>query len=196
MESLDPESLLSIFGASRPVQTTSYQYISELYSYYYPPAPPVAYVATAPTVASDEPMSKTDGASPTDANESIHEEYVLGVRIVELTTDSGETVYRFEADTDCGREFEDPALASLYADIYFCTNGFEEEGTGDRGVPPEVIGAGRAVLASYFLTQPSIDQHWVASFFGVKPHRVREYTEWVRENAAQIRDGVAAREME
>jgi hypothetical protein len=51
-------------------------------------------------------------------------------------------------------------------------------------------------MASYFVTQPSIDQHWAASFFGVKPHRIREYTRWVRENAEQIRDGAAAREME
>jgi len=140
-------------------------------------------------------MSKADDTSPEGANESIYEEYVLGVRIVESTTESDETRYRFEADTYCGREFEDPDLATLYADIYFCTNGFEEEGTGDRGVPPEIIGAGRAVLASYFLTQPSIDQHWAASFFGVKPHRIREYTRWVRDNAEQIRDGAAAREM-
>ena len=153
-------------------------------------------MATATTVASDEPMSKTDERSPDPAHESVYEEYVLDVRIVETTTESGETSYRFEAGTHRGREFEDPDTATLYADIYFCTNGFEEEGTGDRGVPPEVIGAGRAVLASYFLTQPSIDQHWAASFFGVKPHRVREYTRWVRENAEQIRDGAAARETE
>jgi hypothetical protein len=154
------------------------------------------YAATTTTVASDEPMSKTNDISTEDANESVYEEYVLGVRIIESTTDSGETRYRFEADTYRGREFEDPDLATLYADIYFCTNGFEEEGTGDRGVPPEIVGAGRAVLASYFLTQPGIDQHWAASFFGVKPHRIREYTKWVRENAEQIREGAAARETE
>jgi hypothetical protein len=141
-------------------------------------------------------MAKTDDGTPEDATESIYEEYVLGVRVVETTTESGESRYRFETDTHRGREFEDPDTATLYADVYFCTNGFEEAGTGDRGVPPEIIGAGRAVMAAYFLTQPSIDQHWVASFFGVKPHRIREYTEWVRENAAQIREGAADRGME
>lgn len=150
-------------------------------------------MATATPVASDQSMPKTEDRSPEAVNESIYKEYVLGVRIVESTTESGETRYRFEADTYRGREFEDQDLATLYADIYFCTNGFEEEGTGERGVPPEIIGAGRAVLASYFLTQPSIDQHWAASFFGVKPHRIREYTRWVRENAKQIRDGASAR---
>ena len=141
-------------------------------------------------------MSETDTRSPETARESVYEEHVLDVRIVETTHESGESTYRFEAGSHRGKEFENPDTATLYADVYFCTNGFEEDGTGDRGVPPEVIGAGRAVLASYFLTQPSIDQHWVASFFGVKPHRIREYTEWVRQNAERIREGAADRAME
>jgi len=140
-------------------------------------------------------MSETDARSPETARESVYEEYVLDVRIVETTSESGESTYRFEAGAHRGKEFESPDTATLYADVYFCTNGFEEEDTGDRGVPPEVVGAGRAVLASYFLTQPSIDQHWAASFFGVKPHRIREYTEWVRQNAEQIREGAADRGM-
>lgn len=138
-------------------------------------------------------MSKTDH-QPTDAaDDPVYEQYVLDVRIVETETEAGESRYRFEAGDHDGREFEDPEMATLYAAIYFCTNGFEEEGTGDRGVPPEVIGAGRAVLASYFLTQPSIDEHWVASFFGKKPHVVRQYTESVRQSAEQIREGAEAR---
>jgi hypothetical protein len=141
-------------------------------------------------------MSKTDEQSPEAADESVYEEYVLDVRVVERTNGSGETRYRFEAGSHRGKAFEDPEVATLYADVYFCTNGFEEEGTGDRGVPPEVVGAGRAVLASYFLTQPGVDQLWAASFFGVKPHRIREYTEWVRQNAEQIREGAAERGME
>ena len=140
-------------------------------------------------------MSKIDGCHSEDANESIYKEYVLGVRIVETTNGTGEVRYRFEVDNRRGKEFEDPDLATLYADVYFCTNGFEEEGTGDRGVPPEIISAGRAVLASYFLTQPSIDEHWVASFFGKKPHFVRQYTESVRQSAEQIREGAEARGM-
>jgi len=141
-------------------------------------------------------MSKTDKRSPEAAHESVYEEYVLDVRIVETTDENGEINYRFEAGAHRGKTFENPDTATLYADIYFCTNGFEEAGTGDRGVPPEIIGAGRAVLASYFLTESSIDRHWVASFFGVKPHRIREYAEWVRQNAEQIREGAADRGME
>jgi len=136
-------------------------------------------------------MFETNKRPPETRDESTYREYVLGVRVVETTNERGGLRYRFEAGPDRGKEFEDPDTATLYADVYFCTNGFEEEGTGDRGVPPEIVGAGRAVLASYFLTQPSIDQHWVASFFGVKPHRIREYTDWVRQNADQIREGAA-----
>lgn len=122
-----------------------------------------------------------------DAQESIHRSYVFDVRIVELG--GGEPRYRFEAPEHTTMVFDDPELAELYADIYFCTNGFVEEGTGDRGVPPEVIGAGRAVLASYFLTMPGADRDWVASFFGKKPERVRKYVEWVRGRAEEIRTG-------
>lgn len=141
-------------------------------------------------------MSKTETQVTDAVEESVYEKYVLGVRIIEETTEDGESRYRFETDDHRGRVFEDPEMATLYADIYFVTNGFEEDGTGDRGVPPEIIGAGRAVLASYFLTQPGVDQHWVASFFGKKPHFVRQYTESVRQSAAQIRDGAAARGMQ
>ena len=141
-------------------------------------------------------MSKSDTRSSESVDESVYREYVLDVRVVETTNENGETRYRFEAGGHRGREFEDPESATLYADVYFCTNGFEEEGTGDRGVPPEIVGAGRAVLASYFLTRPGTDLHWAASFFGVKPHRVREYREWVRQNAAEIREGVTARGIE
>nr|WP_323740452.1 hypothetical protein [Halegenticoccus tardaugens] len=118
------------------------------------------------------------------------------MRIVELETSTGDVRYRFEDGDYEGRTFEDPATATLYADIYFCTNGFEEEGIGERGVPPEIIAAGRAVLAAYFLTQPSINHQWVASFFGMKPHRIREYADWVRERAEQIRTRAEVRGIE
>jgi hypothetical protein len=140
-------------------------------------------------------MSKTE--RPTDAeHESIYKEHILGVRIVEVDPPDGEPRYRFETSGHRGREFADPEMATLYADIYFCTNGFEEEGTGDRGVPPEIIGAGRAVLASYFLTQPTADEQWVASFFGMKPHRIQQYVRVVRGRAEEIRNGAREQGME
>lgn len=136
-------------------------------------------------------MSKLDDGTSGTEHESIHEQYVLDVRIVKFSPpDSDGTQYRFEAPEHTEMIFDDPELAELYADIYFCTNGFVEEGTGERGIPPEVIGAGRAVLAAYFLTQPGTDRDWVASFFGKKPHRVRKYVEWVQGQAEEIRSGV------
>lgn len=127
-------------------------------------------------------------------SERIVEQYILGVRIVETGPEDGR--YRFEAPDHRGTEFEDPEMARLYADVYFDTNGFEEEGTGHRGVPPEVIQAGRDTLAAYFLTQPGTDVHWVASFYGKRPAKIEQYVDWVRERAAEIRAGARERGME
>lgn len=142
-------------------------------------------------------MSKLNDGTPEKAYESVHEQYVLDVRIIEFSEpDMDGTQYRFEAPEHTEIRFEDSEMAELYADIYFCTNGFVEEGTGERGIPPEVIGAGRAVLAAYFLTQPGTDHDWVASFFGKKPHRVRKYVEWVHGQAEEIRSGVVEQGLE
>jgi len=120
---------------------------------------------------------------------------VLGVRIVEDEERDGPR-YRFEAPEHCGVTFEDPEMATLYADVYFDANGFQEEGTGELGVPPAIIQAGRDTLAAYFLTQPYSDRHWVASFYGEKPEKIGRYVSRVRKRAANIREGVAERGIE
>ena len=134
-------------------------------------------------------MSKSDEARGSADTGSVYREYILGVRIVERETPGGETRYRFEAPQHEGIEFADPELATLYADVYFDVNGFEETGTGERGVPPIIIGAGRDTLAAYFLTMPGIDVRWVASFYGHKPEKVQRYANRVRKRAEQIREG-------
>lgn len=139
-------------------------------------------------------MSQTE--RPETAHESVYRQYILGVRIVELTTADGEPRYRFEAPEHQGLEFEDSEMAELYADVYFCANGFEEAGTGERGVPPVIIQAGRAVMAAYLLTQPHHDRLWVASFFGKQPERIERYVSWVQGRAEEIRTGAAERGME
>ena len=142
-------------------------------------------------------MSQFDESPAADRSESTFREYILDVRIVEYAPpDADRPRYRFEAPHHQGVEFEDPKLAQLYADVYFDVNGFEEAGTGDRGVPPEIIQAGKDTLAAYFLTQPGTDVNWVASFYGVKPPKVERYVEWVRERAEEIRTGAAERGME
>lgn len=135
--------------------------------------------------------------SSSEQPESVYADYVLDVRIVEYGGFDGDgSRYRFEAPDHQGAVFDDPELAELYAAVYFDVNGFEEAETGERGVPPEIIQAGRDTLAAYFLTQPSTDKHWVASFYGKKPTKVERYVASVRERAQEIRAGVEERGLE
>ena len=129
--------------------------------------------------------------SETVSEARLHREYVMGVRVVELENGSR---YRFEAPNHEGITFEDPADAELYADVYFDVNGFEEAGTGERGVPPIIIQAGRDTLAAYFLAQPSIDEQWVGSFMGVQPGKVIRYASRVRDRAESIRSRIEKRD--
>jgi hypothetical protein len=141
--------------------------------------------------------SQTDDAVDDERTASVHREYVFGVRIVESPSAAdGGPRYRFEAPEHRGVEFDDPETAELYADVYFDVNGFCEEGTGERGVPPEVIQAGRDTLAAYFLTRPAIDTNWVASFYGVKTSKVERYVSWVQRRAEGIREGARERGLE
>jgi len=142
-------------------------------------------------------MSRSDERTAVEPDESVFREYVLDVRIIEVVITTGdEPQYRFEAPRHEGITFDDPDLAELYAAVYFDVNGFQEEGTGDRGVPPEIIQAGRDTLAAYFLTQPGTDVNWVASFYGVKTSKVERYASWVRERAAEIRAGAVDQGLE
>ncbi|EMA46732.1 hypothetical protein [Halococcus saccharolyticus] len=142
-------------------------------------------------------MSRSDNASGVERGESAFREYVLGVRITEHVSATGEgPQYRFEAPHHDGITFDDPDLAELYAAVYFDVNGFQEEGTGVRGVPPGIIQAGRDTLVAYFLTQPGTDVNWVASFYGVKPEKVGRYASRVRKRAKGIRKGARERGME
>lgn len=139
-------------------------------------------------------MSKSSDISSTEENRSTYREYILGVRIIEYDLSTKDRVqYRFEAPRHQGVVFDEPDLAELYADVYFDVNGFAEAGTGERGVPPEIIQAGRDTLAAYFLTQPYTDVNWIASFYGKKPTKIERYVAAVRTRAQEIREG--AREL-
>jgi hypothetical protein len=137
-------------------------------------------------------MSPANNRQTDRPEEPIYREYILDVRIVE----GGESQYRFEAPQHEGRVFDNPERAELYADVYFDVNGFEEAGTGTRGVPPVIIAAGRDTLAAYLLTLPGTDLHWVGSFFGRKPSRIKQYTATVQERAAEIRAGAEDRDID
>jgi hypothetical protein len=160
------------------------------------PAKPGDFDRTKSTIPANESqyMSKSSGLHTAENEESIFREYILDVRIIESVPPNEDSHrYRFEASQHRGVTFEDSDLAELYADVYFDVNGFEEEGTGERGVPPEIIQAGRDTLAAYFLTQPGTDVNWVASFYGVKPSKIERYVSWVRERAAEVREGAKDR---
>jgi len=136
-------------------------------------------------------MSTANNRRKDRREQPVYRGYILDVRIVEVGEDRPQ--YRFEAPQHGGRVFDDPDRAELYADVYFDVNGFEEAGTGTRGVPPVIIAAGRDTLAAYLLTLPGTDLHWVASFFGHKPSRVKQYAATVQERAAEIRAGAQDR---
>jgi hypothetical protein len=135
-------------------------------------------------------MSKPDTTPPRTDDTTVYREYILNVRIVDADSpDADDGRYRFEAPHHEGRSFDDPELAELYADVYFDVNGFEEAGTGKRGVPPTIIQAGRDTLVAYLFTQPHTDVYWLASFYGEKPEKIQRYINRVRKRAKQIRDG-------
>jgi len=126
-----------------------------------------------------------------DSEDRLYREFVKGVEIYDVAGSDGPS-YRFVAPNHEGKTFEDPEAAELYADVYFDVNGFEEAGTGERGVPPVIIQAGRDTLAAYFLTHETIDEHWVGSFMGVQPGKVLRYASRVQKRAANIREHVEA----
>lgn len=157
-------------------------------------------------------MSRTE---ETDAAQhgTVVEEYVKDVRILEVAgrdseggtqasaddgADGGATDrvddgvdddvrYRFEAPLHCGMTFEDRESATLYADVYFAVNGFREDGSGEIGIPPEIVQAGKDTMAAYLLAVPSTTDDWVASFYGTTPGELQKYVGWVRNRAEEIR---------
>lgn len=137
-------------------------------------------------------MSTSDTTPSITDGESIHKEYLLDIRIIETSRPDGEgRQYRFEAPQHTEVVFDDPDMAELYTDVYFDVNGFAEEGTGDRGIPPEIVQAGKDTLAAYMLTMPGTTVDWVASFYGRTPAKIEQYVSWVQERAAEIRERAA-----
>jgi len=121
-----------------------------------------------------------------DTGETVYEEYIMDVRIVEIEGEDG-TRYRFKAPDHCGKTFYDSEIATLYAAIYFDTNGFVEADTGDRGIPPSVVQGSRDTLVAYMYTTPGADTDWVSCYFAERPDRIRRMVENVRARARKIR---------
>ncbi|MFC4436606.1 MULTISPECIES: hypothetical protein [Natrialbaceae] len=130
--------------------------------------------------------------TPTETDSAVVDAYVLDVRILEVDEGDGADLrYRFDAPEHATIVFDDLEEARLYADVYFDVNGFVEADTGTRGVPPEVVQAGKDTLAAYLVTLPWADVNWVASFYGATPTEIERYLSWVRERAEGIRTRAA-----
>ena len=72
--------------------------------------------------------------------------------------------------------------------MYFNVNGFREEKTGDRGVPPEVATAGNDTLAAYLITQRGMSRKWATRFFDIGRELVCAYASRVRSRARDTRE--------
>lgn len=135
-------------------------------------------------------MGSTSESEENTVGGRVIREYVLDVRIVATERD-GTTQFRFDAPGHREMVFEKQELVELYADVYFDVNGFEEDGTGERGIPPEIVQGGRDTMAAYLLTQYG-DDDFVASFYGVTPGKVSRYVEWVQTRAEEVRENAVA----
>ncbi len=125
---------------------------------------------------------------------AVHRSYPLAVSIVVDSEAPAADRYQFVAPDHVGRAWPTASPAELYADVYFDTNGFVEAETGSRGVPPEVIQAGRDTLAAYLLTHDALDRNWVASYFGKSPAVIDRYVEAVQQRAEEIRTQIETRD--
>ncbi|WP_247002828.1 hypothetical protein [Halosolutus gelatinilyticus] len=132
-----------------------------------------------------EQTSDTSGRAPDRT--SVYREYIKDVRVLEIESAEEDLRYRFEAPNHPGLTFETPEKATLYADVYFDTNGFREAGTGEIGIPPAIVQSGMDVIAAYMLAQPETSKDWVASFFGSTHEELDTYVSWVRTRAEEVR---------
>lgn len=124
----------------------------------------------------------------TDTTSETIEEYGHGCRIVR-TEENGYTEYHYENALGHVKSFELLEKAKLYADVHTVMGGFREEKTGERGVPPAVARAREDVLAAYLVSNPTMGVEWAARFFDVDEEVIREYTQMVRDRAAEQREG-------
>jgi alkanesulfonate monooxygenase SsuD/methylene tetrahydromethanopterin reductase-like flavin-dependent oxidoreductase (luciferase family) len=81
------------------------------------------------------------------------------------------------------KSFDNPDKARLYTNVQTVINGFREEKTGERGVPPSV--AREDVVMVYLVAQPPMSMELVARHFDVSEDRIREYIRALRNRAKE-----------
>lgn len=126
--------------------------------------------------------------SDLENNEGIDTEYEGDIRVVEVSRDSREPLYRFGAPDhktksyDLGPEFENPHAARLYAAVYVVTR-FREEKTGRRGIPESVEQAGREAVIAYQRCRPGTSVDWLAHKYDLDRQRIYEYCSRIKSRA-------------
>lgn len=134
------------------------------------------------------------------ANESIEVAYPHDIRVIKIDREDERPLYRFDApmfkpkDTDTTPEWENPEEAKLYAAVYVVVNGFREEKTGRRGIPPEVQRDGMEAVVAYLSTQDGMGTEWISNFYSLDRQRIYEYRSRIRSRAEAIAEQEGADE--
>ena len=117
-------------------------------------------------------------------SENLIEKYPDGCQIIHEERMYPD-LYHVEQGSQRLKSFENPDKARLYADIYEVLDGFEEKGTGKRGVPPTVVRAGEDVRMAYFTASMSVT--YAARAFEIDIEHALEKVLQVRERAEKQR---------
>lgn len=117
-------------------------------------------------------------------NESVEKSYPYDIRVIRVDREDEPPLYRFEAPGFVETmEWKDKDAALMYAAVYVAVDGFREEKTGERGIPPEVERDGREAVVAYLTTQRGMSTKWVTRFYDIPAQRVYEYKSRIRARA-------------
>jgi len=117
-------------------------------------------------------------------SDDVIEEYPNDCRIVHEERMLPD-LYHFERSGQRINSFENPDKARLYADIYEVVGGFDEENTGERGVPPTVVRADAGIRMAYFTA--SMSATYAARAFEIDIETVLDKIQRLRERADEQR---------
>ena len=117
-------------------------------------------------------------------SDDIIEEYPNGCRIVHEERNYPD-LYHFERPERRLESFENLEKARLYADAYEVTDGFDEENTGTRGVPPTVARDRGDIRIAYFVASMSVT--YAAHVFEIDKESVLHHVRCVLERADEQR---------
>jgi hypothetical protein len=118
-------------------------------------------------------------------SETVIEEYPDGSRIVHEERMYPD-LYHFEREGEIRlKSFKNPDKARLYADLYEVVDGFKEDNTGTRGVPPTIARDREEIRMAYFTA--TMSSTYAAGAFEVEESEVLTAVYRVRERAKTLR---------